>query len=142
MCAVGEGGAALLVTGVVELLYKSAGQGIALPKLPSGHPFFKSLCAHPSARPQLLACLEALIAQPDETPETRRQWLQWQPFISLVLLDHGEGEAKSSSLSCMENVHNEGDIQHRVSSNRAKLDILLIQKTRVQRPALQRGLKR
>ncbi|CAL5220764.1 g2828 [Coccomyxa viridis] len=90
----GEAGASLLVNGVVELLYKSAGQGTVLPKLPSGHPLFKTLCAHASASAQLLACFEALIAQPEETPETRRQWLQWQPFISLVLLDHGEGAAR------------------------------------------------
>ncbi len=101
LCAAGEAGASLLVNGVVELLYKSAGQGTVLPKLPSGHPLFKTLCAHASASAQLLACFEALIAQPEETPETRRQWLQWQPFISLVLLDHGEGEPNGSSLSCI-----------------------------------------
>ena len=110
--AAGEAGASLLVNGVVELLYKSAGQGTVLPKLPSGHPLFRSLCAHPSAPPQLLACFEALIAQPEDTPETRRQWLHWQPFISLVLLEHGEGEAKGSSLSGMELLHHEGVNQH------------------------------
>ena len=83
----------LLVRGVVSLLHKSAGDGTALPKLRSGHPLFKTLCAHPSAPAQLLACLAGLLLEPEEAPELRRQWLQWQPFTSLALLDHGEGES-------------------------------------------------
>lgn len=83
------------MAGVVELLYKNAGHGMALPKLRNGHPLLKALCAHPSAPPQLVACLESLLTQPVETPELRRQWLQWQPFISLAIVDHGDGENRS-----------------------------------------------
>ena len=95
--AAGGACASLLVVGVVELLHKSTGDGTALPKLRSGHPLFKTLCAHPSAPAQLLACLAALLLQPEEAAKLRRHWLQWQPFISLALLDHGEGE----TISCL-----------------------------------------
>ena len=91
MSTAGDTGASVLVSGIVELLYKSAGDGTALPKLPSGHPLFKTLSAHASAPTQLLACFEALLVQPEESAELRRRWLLWQPFVSLATLDHGEG---------------------------------------------------
>lgn len=81
----------------MDLLHKSADEGTALPKLPSGHPLFKALSAHSCALPQLVACFERLLTQP-ETPALSKQWLHWQPFISLALLDHGEGKKQPDTL--------------------------------------------
>jgi len=93
----GQTAACLLVGGIVDLLHKSADEGTALPKLPSGHPLFKALSAHSCAMPQLVACFERVLTQP-ETPALSEQWLHWEPFISLALLDHGEGKKQPDTL--------------------------------------------
>ena len=90
----GSRNASPLVSGVVDLLHKGADDNIALPRSPKGHPLFKALCARSAASNQLLVCFEALLTGPRESGagSLSRQWLQWQPFISLVILDHGEGQ--------------------------------------------------
>ena len=78
----------------MDLLHKSSDDSSALGRGPAGHPLYKSLLAHPSAAQQLLVCLRAAFAGPDapQAASACARWLQWEPFISLALLDHGEGE--------------------------------------------------
>ena len=79
----------------MDVLHKSGDDSSALSRAPAAHPLYKALLAHPSAAQQVLACFGASFAGPDapEAASARVRWLQWEPFISLALLDHGEGEA-------------------------------------------------
>ena len=80
-----------LVGGIIDLLHESSDDSAALSRTPAGHPLYKTLLAHPCAAQQLLVCFGAAFAGPD-APQAASAWLQWEPFISLALLDHGEGE--------------------------------------------------
>ena len=79
----------------MDLLHKSGDDSSALSRAPAGHPLYKNLLAHPSAAQQLLVCFGASFPGPDapQAASASARWLQWEPFISLALLDHGEGEA-------------------------------------------------
>ena len=90
----GSATAPQLVEGIVNLFHKSSDDSLALSRAPAGHPLYKTLLAHPSAAQQLLVCLGAAFAGPDapQAASASAQWLLWEPFLSLALLDHGEGK--------------------------------------------------
>ncbi len=87
--------AGILVDGIVDLVHKGADASLALPSRPSGHPLIKALCTHPAASHQLLTRLEGLFVEhqgPQAGTALSRLWQCWQPFISMALLNHGEGK--------------------------------------------------
>ena len=117
-----------LVGGIVELLHKSSDASSALSRGPAGHPLYKTLFAHPSAAQQLLACFGAAFAGPGapQAASASAQWLQWEPFVSLALLDHGEGEAHSQPHQVwMQSTH--VYCQHSIASEDALLMLRCVQ---------------